>query len=272
MCSLELAAGVSSHKITAAHGSFATQRCIDCKTPYPDDLMKKHVEEKSVPTCEVPQCGGLVKPDIVFFGEALPKEFFENVGFATVADLAIIMGTSLTVQPFASLPWKIQQGVPRLLINREQVGDIGYRGDDVVFLDNCDKGVIQLAKELGWEKELEDMWLEMLPEEKRKAYAADKDKAFEEEEARTKEDIDKNVMEEIERIKRDMEKDMDKVSAMRTSLGLPGDIGEEELKASEDKAKQEVSTEKIREFFKKVSLEEGPGTSSNENGASKGNL
>ena len=48
--------------------------------------------------------GGLVKPDIVFFGESLPPRFFQ--GMKTdfpQGDLLIVMGTSLTVQPFASL-------------------------------------------------------------------------------------------------------------------------------------------------------------------------
>jgi NAD-dependent SIR2 family protein deacetylase len=49
-------------------------------------------------------CGGLVKPDIVFFGESLPQRFFQLVSqdFSR-ADLLIVMGTSLVVQPFASL-------------------------------------------------------------------------------------------------------------------------------------------------------------------------
>jgi NAD-dependent SIR2 family protein deacetylase len=42
-------------------GSFATQRCIDCKTEYPNDLMKKAVESGDVPHCIVPQCNGLVR-------------------------------------------------------------------------------------------------------------------------------------------------------------------------------------------------------------------
>ncbi|TRZ05894.1 hypothetical protein HGM15179_021213, partial [Zosterops borbonicus] len=55
-----------------------------------------------VPRCE--KCQGLVKPDIVFFGENLPPRFFTLVeqDFGQV-DLLLIMGTSLQVQPFASL-------------------------------------------------------------------------------------------------------------------------------------------------------------------------
>jgi NAD-dependent histone deacetylase SIR2 len=79
-----------------------------------------------VPHCTVPQCNGLVKPDIVFFGEALPEAFFKNRHmFPAMADLVIVMGTSLSVHPFASLPQFASEGVPRVLINKEIVGDFG---------------------------------------------------------------------------------------------------------------------------------------------------
>jgi NAD-dependent histone deacetylase SIR2 len=156
---LERRAGVPGVKIVEAHGSFATQRCIDCKTEYPDDLMKKAVEQGEVPHCIVPQCNGLVKPDIVFFGEALPEAFFKNRHIPAMADLVIVMGTSLSVQPFASLPSFASEGVPRILINKEIVGDFGSRPDDVVVLGDCDEGVRKLADALGWRDELESMWL-----------------------------------------------------------------------------------------------------------------
>ena len=54
-----------------------------------------------VHTCTL--AGGLVKPDIVFFGENLPERFFERLKDLQQADLLIILGTSLVVQPFASL-------------------------------------------------------------------------------------------------------------------------------------------------------------------------
>lgn len=64
---LELRAGVPSYKVIHAHGSFASQRCIECKEPYDDEKMKEHIMTKTIATCE--KCSGLVKPDIVFFGE-----------------------------------------------------------------------------------------------------------------------------------------------------------------------------------------------------------
>ena len=154
---LEREAGVPDEKIVEAHGSFARQRCIDCKTPFPADLMRKTVQKGEIPYCLTPQCNGLVKPDIVFFGEQLPEEFFHNRSLPVSADLCIVMGTSLTVQPFASLPQICSQGVPRVLINKEVVGGLGSRADDVIIIGDCDDGVRRLASALGWLDELEKL-------------------------------------------------------------------------------------------------------------------
>ena len=160
---LEREAGVPDEMIIEAHGSFARQRCVDCKTPYPGDLMRKSVEKGHVPHCLTPECNGLVKPDIVFFGEQLPDEFFHNRFLPASADLCIVMGTSLSVQPFASLPQICSEGVPRVLINKEVVGGFGSRADDVVLLGNCDDGVRRLASALGWLDELEELWSSTKP-------------------------------------------------------------------------------------------------------------
>ncbi|KIW05528.1 uncharacterized protein PV09_03408 [Verruconis gallopava] len=157
---LDREAGLPGDMVVEAHGSFATQRCIDCKTKYPDKEMREHVAKKEIPRCVRKECNGLVKPDIVFFGEALPTEFFMNRGLVTQADLVIVLGTSLTVQPFASLPTLADEGKPRLLINLEQVGGLGSRPDDVLLLGDCDEGVRKLADALGWLGELEELWAE----------------------------------------------------------------------------------------------------------------
>lgn len=70
------------------------------------------------------------------------------------ADLMIIMGTSLTVHPFASLPSLAPPSIPRVLINLERVGGIGSRVNDVVLLGECDAVIRELCAELGWEDEL----------------------------------------------------------------------------------------------------------------------
>ena len=155
---LERAAGVPDEKIVEAHGSFARQRCIECHENFPDDLMKQAISKREVPYCVRSSCDGLVKPDIVFFGEALPEDFHRNRTLPNTADLAIVMGTSLTVQPFASLPGFCGEGVPRLLLNLERVGGLGSRADDVLLLGDCDQGVRELASTLGWLEDLEALF------------------------------------------------------------------------------------------------------------------
>lgn len=160
---LEREAGVPGELIVEAHGSFASQACIECGGEYPDGKMAEAIAAMAPPRCEREGCGGLVKPRIVFFGEQLPAAFFDNRDKPGEADLCIVMGTSLTVQPFASLPNFVRDGCPRLLINKEQVGSIGARGDDVMLLDDCDEGVRRLAEACGWLEELEALWAETAP-------------------------------------------------------------------------------------------------------------
>ncbi|KAF5317536.1 hypothetical protein D9619_013222 [Psilocybe cf. subviscida] len=155
---LERRAGVPDEKIIEAHGSFATQRCIKCKREFDDNKMREHVLAKKIAKCE--SCGGYVKPDIVFFGEALPKKFINSVSSMESADLLIVMGTSLTVHPFASLAWMVPDSCPRVLVNLERVGDFGSRADDLVLLGQCDDYVRKLCKELGWLEDLERLWEE----------------------------------------------------------------------------------------------------------------
>jgi len=118
--------------------------------------MKEYLLAGSVPYCEA--CAGLVKPDIVFFGESLPMAFHVGLGSVEEADLVIVMGSSLKVYPFAALPGRARQGAARVLINNERAGGIGGRADDVLLLGGCDEGVRKLAKELGWAEELEEVW------------------------------------------------------------------------------------------------------------------
>lgn len=158
---LERRAGVPDDKVVEAHGSFASQRCIDCGTPYSDAEMKGYIQMGVPPNCLEENCGGLVKPDIVFFGEQLPKRFFDTMDQAGDGDAMIVVGTSLTVAPFAHLPDLASRDCPRLLVNMEQVGSLGSRHDDVLLLGDCDSGIRKLADELGWRDELEALYKEV---------------------------------------------------------------------------------------------------------------
>jgi NAD-dependent deacetylase sirtuin 2 len=118
--------------------------------------------------CDETDCLGNVKPDIVFFGESLPPRYFDlrkdDMGSA---DLLLVMGSSLQVGPFNTTHDFFNMRAPRLLINRESVGEVtietdgcGFRFDkidnyrDVRMLGSCDECVVKLCKSLGWDEEL----------------------------------------------------------------------------------------------------------------------
>ncbi|OKP92221.1 NAD-dependent protein deacylase [Paenibacillus sp. P32E] len=89
-----------SRRVLELHGSIHRNHCMDCSLPYGLDqvLAIKDI----VPSC--PACGGIIKPDVVLYEEELDHDvLMESVAAIAAADLIIIGGTSLTVQPAASL-------------------------------------------------------------------------------------------------------------------------------------------------------------------------
>ncbi|XP_034232541.1 NAD-dependent protein deacetylase sirtuin-2 isoform X1 [Thrips palmi] len=166
---LERVAGVPGEVLIEAHGTFYTSHCLECRAEYELEWMKERIFSDQIPICE--KCPGVVKPDIVFFGENLPDRFYSSISKDfDEADLLIVMGSSLVVQPFASLVNKVKHDCPRLLINREKAGEgdrlmalLGMGGGmdfsdkstrDVAWLGDCDDGCQLLADKLGWGDEL----------------------------------------------------------------------------------------------------------------------
>ncbi|XP_043961412.1 NAD-dependent protein deacetylase sirtuin-3, mitochondrial isoform X2 [Gambusia affinis] len=152
---LERLAGVPPEMLVEAHGTFATATCTSCLRKYDGEELRPEVMSGVVPRC--PTCKGVVKPDIVFFGEELPLSFFKYLTDFPLADLLIVMGTSLEVEPFASLAGAVRSSVPRLLINRDLVGPFawGRRPHDVTQLGDVVSGVKELVDALDWTRELD---------------------------------------------------------------------------------------------------------------------
>ncbi|KAG0672349.1 Sir2 histone deacetylase Hst2 [Maudiozyma exigua] len=168
---LERQAGISQEYIIEAHGSFAENHCINCKKIFKMDVFKEHLNkyqkdpsDKNFARCN--SCNGLIKPNIVFFGEDLPKKFFttwdsdlETMSEKETRPIVIVVGTSLTVYPFANLPTDVQKDTTRALISREIVGDfkVSPRKTDIIIETNSDDAADIIARELGWSKQLNNL-------------------------------------------------------------------------------------------------------------------
>jgi len=152
---LERVAGLPAHLLVQCHGTLEDGKCVECGTAANLD---RAFTTSSLPLCTCHGCSGFLRPNVVFFGEGLPLRFHQcQISDFEECALLIVIGTTLSVFPFASLVNQPDPLVPRLLINRERVGpfrdpDAGpnvYR--DVAFVGNCDDGAKQLADCMGWD-------------------------------------------------------------------------------------------------------------------------
>uniref|UniRef100_A0A8C2G432 NAD-dependent protein deacetylase n=1 Tax=Cyprinus carpio TaxID=7962 RepID=A0A8C2G432_CYPCA len=160
---LERVAGLEGEDLIEAHGTFHTSHCVSflCRKEYSMDWMQTKIFSEDIPKCD--SCGSLVKPvindKIFILGWSIPLRLKFLSSQSTFSDfprcdLLIIMGTSLQVQPFASLV-KFGMGLFSFGGGMDFDSDKAYR--DVAHLSTCDDGCMALAELLGWKEELEQM-------------------------------------------------------------------------------------------------------------------
>ena len=105
-----------SRQVFELHGTTAENNCMDCGAPFSTEAVA--AKRGGVPRC--PACGGLIKPRVVLYEEALPDRALNGaLGAIAGADLLIIGGTSLSVYPAAGLI-SYYSGRDLVLINRQE--------------------------------------------------------------------------------------------------------------------------------------------------------
>jgi len=109
-------AGVPAEKVFELHGNVQWAVCLSCGQRYPFERIKARLEEgEEIPDCE--QCRGMLKPDAVLFGEALPQEVLQEASQrSSDCDLFIVVGSTLVVYPAAYMPIYAVRGGARLII------------------------------------------------------------------------------------------------------------------------------------------------------------
>ena len=105
-----------SKKVISVHGDYWSSHCLHCSRAFDLEYMERAVLEAAVPHCA---CGGVIKPDVVFFGEAVRDL---ELAAATIAasDLLLVLGSTLVVYPAAFLPE--HAGGEVVVVNRGEVG------------------------------------------------------------------------------------------------------------------------------------------------------
>jgi NAD-dependent deacetylase len=111
-------AGVPDDKVFELHGNMGWVVCLSCHRRFPmPEILQKIKEGIEVPDC--PECQGILKPDAVFFGEALPQEtLHEAIHRSRHCNLFIVVGSTLLIYPAAYIPtYAAEVGAKLSIIN-----------------------------------------------------------------------------------------------------------------------------------------------------------
>jgi NAD-dependent deacetylase len=121
-----------SRDVVEVHGSIRTSSCLACGARYPLSEVAAQLETRDVPVC--PDCGEVLKPDVVFFGELLPVAAIDRAyALAGKAELLLVVGSALEVWPVAELPLVTRRaGGSVAIVNR---GPTARDGDAELRID-----------------------------------------------------------------------------------------------------------------------------------------
>ncbi|RKT17366.1 NAD-dependent deacetylase [Streptomyces sp. 1114.5] len=129
---LHQAAGLSARKVLELHGTAREVQCLDCRAvgPMAEALARVEAGEPD-PACR--ECGGILKPCTVMFGEHLDPVVLQQAdAIAKGCDLFIAVGTSLQVYPVASLPQIALEGGARLVVVNGEPTPFDEAADEVI--------------------------------------------------------------------------------------------------------------------------------------------
>lgn len=126
--------GVSEERMVELHGTDRKIACLACGREFdPEPVYRRIAQDPTPPVCE--SCGGYLKPSTISFGQPMPVEAMRRAqAICEKAEIFIVVGSSLVVQPAASFPVLAKQsGALLAIVNRDPtpldgLADFIYRG------------------------------------------------------------------------------------------------------------------------------------------------
>jgi NAD-dependent deacetylase len=135
-----------SRHVLELHGHMREATCIRCYTEVPvDSALEQVLRDGKIPRCE---CGGVLKPNVILFGEQLPIRVLNMAMVeARRCDLILVAGSSLEVTPAADIPYlAVEQGARAIIVNLQPTdfdlcADVVIHGDVAEVLPRIVAGV-----------------------------------------------------------------------------------------------------------------------------------
>ncbi len=123
-----------SRRVLELHGHLRQATCLKChKVVLTQGLIEKFLADDQIPHC---QCGGLLKPNVILFGEQLPVDVLsEAQEEARKCDLMLVAGSSLEIAPASDIPFMAHRKGARIVIVNYQVTSLDRRATIVMHRD-----------------------------------------------------------------------------------------------------------------------------------------
>ncbi len=133
-----------SQRVYEFHGTSQRLSCVRCKSTYE---AKKVSLEKLPPRCL--GCGGVLKPDIIFFGEAIPEEARANSFWeAQIADVFLVIGTTGEIMPACQVPYMAKDNGAKIIEINVEPSNFTYSITDIFLQGKAGEIMPLLLKEI----------------------------------------------------------------------------------------------------------------------------
>jgi NAD-dependent deacetylase len=133
-----------SSRVIELHGTNRKAVCLGCEKTWPiEDIDARLAAGDPAPVCA---CGGFIKPATVSFGQSMPEdEMIQALACAASCDLLLMIGSSLQVQPAASIPHEAyKNGAKLIFINRTETAQDGIAS--LIFRENAGEVLSQIVE------------------------------------------------------------------------------------------------------------------------------
>lgn len=134
-----------SQHVVEMHGTLQTLSCTQCYKKFPsEEFLKPFIENGTIPQCAT--CNGILKPDVILFGEQLPQSAWQQAQRATrQCDLMLVAGSSLEVLPVAGLPIQALDHGAHLIVINNTPTYVNVRAD-IVITENVATVIPEIMK------------------------------------------------------------------------------------------------------------------------------
>jgi NAD-dependent deacetylase len=127
-----------SKNVFELHGHMREMTCLSCYSVFPSEsFMDAFISGSELPYCL--QCGGILKPNLILFGEQLPMDVVIQAGrLINDCDVMLVIGSSLTISPACDLPIQAHHAGAKIIIVNFEPTPVDYLAEAVIHANVID--------------------------------------------------------------------------------------------------------------------------------------